>query len=66
MYPSSAASVFHECFYGTSAVPFIEDGHLSLQVWCKEDAGASEDDLVRYGIAVTIEAEIALPVYPTS
>jgi len=56
-------SVFHERFYGTSAVPFIEDGHLSLQVWCKEDAGASEDDPVRYGIAVTIEAETALPVY---
>jgi hypothetical protein len=56
-------SVFHEHFYGTSAVPFIEDGHLSLQVWSKEDAGIVENDPVRYGIAVTIEAETAIPVY---
>jgi hypothetical protein len=56
-------SVFHEHFHGTSAVPFIEDGHLSLQVWCKEDAGIVENGPVRYGIAVTIEAETALPVY---
>jgi hypothetical protein len=55
-------SVFHEHFHGEAAVPFIEDGHLSLQVWCKEDAG-SENGPVRYGIAVTIEAETALPVY---
>ena len=56
-------STFHERFHGTSAVPFIEDGHLSLLVWCKEDAGISEDGPVRYGIAVTIEAEAALPIY---
>lgn len=55
-------SVFHEHFHGEAAVPFVEDGHLSLQVWCKEDAG-SENGPVRYGIAVTIEAETALPVY---
>lgn len=56
-------SIFHERFDGTSAVPFIEDGHLSLLVWCKEDAGISEEGPVRYGIAVTIEAEAALPIY---
>ncbi|MHB8257131.1 MAG: S8 family peptidase [Acidiferrobacterales bacterium] len=56
-------SIFHEHFHGAAAVPFIEDGHLSLQVWCKEDAGAADSDSIRYGIAVTIEAETALPVY---
>lgn len=56
-------SVYHEHFYGTSAVPFIEDGHLSLRVWSKKDAGVIENEPVRYGIAVTIEAETALPVY---
>lgn len=56
-------SVFHEHFHGTSAVPFIEDGHLVLRVWCKEDAGINEGVLIRYGIAVTIEAETALPIY---
>ena len=56
-------SVFHEHFQGKSAVPFIDDGHLVLQVWCKEDAGVVESDPVRYGIAITLEAETALPVY---
>jgi hypothetical protein len=55
-------SVFHEHYYGEAAVPFIEDGHLSLQVWCKEDAGGV-DGRVEYGVAVTIEAETELPVY---
>jgi hypothetical protein len=55
-------TLFHEHYYGESAVPFIDDGHLSLRVWCKEDAG-SEDGAIRYGIAVTIEAATALPVY---
>jgi hypothetical protein len=56
-------TVFHEHFHGTSAVPFIEDGHLLLRVWCKEDAGIDENDLIRYGIAITIQAETELPVY---
>lgn len=55
-------TLFHEHYCGESAVPFIEDGHLSLQVWCKEDAGG-EDGTVTYGIAVTIEAATLLPVY---
>jgi hypothetical protein len=56
-------TVFHEHFHGMSAVPFIDGGHLVLGVWCKEDAGLDETMPVRYGIAVTIEAETALPVY---
>jgi hypothetical protein len=56
-------NVFHEHFHGTSAVPFIEDGNLVLRVWCKEDAGINEGELIRYGISVTIEAETDLPVY---
>jgi hypothetical protein len=56
-------SVFHEHFHGQSAVPFIDSGHLALRVWCKEDAGIDEREPVRYGIAVTIAAETALPVY---
>jgi hypothetical protein len=56
-------SVFHEHFHGTSAVPFIDGGHLALSVWCKEDAGVDERVPIRYGIAVTIQAETALPVY---
>jgi hypothetical protein len=56
-------SVFHEHFEGKSAVPFLDEGHLALTVWCKEDAGLIQPGPVRYGIAVTIEASTPLPVY---
>lgn len=55
-------TVFHERFHGDRAVPFIDDGHLSLKVWCKEDAGGI-DEPIRYGIAVTIETEGEIQVY---
>ena len=55
-------TVFHERYRGEQAVSFIDDGHLSLTVWCKEDAGGIEQ-AIRYGIAVTIEAETSIPVY---
>ena len=56
-------SVFHEHYEGESAVPFIDDAHLSLRVWCKQDAGVPPTEAIRYGIAVTIKTEIDLPVY---
>ena len=56
-------SVYHEHFKGDSAVAFLNDGNLALRVWCKEDAGVTDGAMVRYGIAVTIEAGTALPVY---
>lgn len=60
--PTKRGTVFHENFHGEKAVPFIDDGHLNLHVWRKEDAGGVDGD-VRYGIAVTIEAEGAIPIY---
>jgi hypothetical protein len=56
-------SVFHEQFDGDSAIAFVDDGRLLLQVWCKVDAGDEQRCAVRYGIAVTIESETALPIY---
>jgi hypothetical protein len=56
-------SAFHEHFEGDSAVAFIDDGHLALRVWCKEDAGMADGAMVRYGIAVTIESGTPLPIY---
>jgi hypothetical protein len=56
-------SVFHERFEGAAAVPFIDDGHLALQVWCKEDAGLIEAELIRYAVAVTLQAGTPIPVY---
>jgi hypothetical protein len=60
--PAKRGTVFHEHFYGAKAVPFIDDGHLNLQIWCKEDAGGGDGD-IRFGIAISIEAEGAMPVY---
>jgi hypothetical protein len=60
--PVKRGTVFHEHFYGAKAVPFIDDGYLNLQVWRKEDAGGTEDE-IRYGIAISIEAEGAIPIY---
>ena len=55
-------TVFHERFSGKRAVPFIDDGHLSVRVWCKDEAG-NQGNAVRYAIAVTIEAGTPLHVY---
>jgi hypothetical protein len=55
-------TVFHERFFGERAVPFIDDGHLSVRVWCKDDAG-NNGNAVRYAIAVTIEAGTPLRIY---
>ncbi|MDE0024987.1 MAG: hypothetical protein OXP69_11300 [Spirochaetaceae bacterium] len=43
-------------------MPFIDDGHLQFRVFCREQGG-SLDESIRYGIAVTIEAGEAIPVY---
>ena len=39
---------------------FVDDGHVVLQMFCREQAGAL-DQSIRYGIAVTIEAGEAFP-----
>lgn len=55
-------TVFHEHYYGEDAVAFLDDGHLSMRVWCKPDAGG-DDEFVKYGLAVSIEAGTAIPIY---
>jgi hypothetical protein len=55
-------TVFHERLFGERAVPFIDEGHLNVRVWCKDDAG-NNGAAVRYAIAVTIEAGTPLRVY---
>ena len=56
-------TLFHERFEGESAVAFIDDGYLGIRVWCKEDAGPTTEQAIRYAIAVTIESGTALPIY---
>jgi hypothetical protein len=56
-------SVFHEHYDGTAAIPFIDNGNLLLRVWCKDDAGVQAGLAIRYGIAITIQTDAALPIY---
>ena len=61
---SKRGSVIHEIHHGENAVAFIDDGVLVVRVWCL----ARPDYVpllapIRYGLAVTIEAGTALPVY---
>ena len=55
-------TLFHERFTGERAVPFIDDGHLALRVWCKDDAGGI-DSAIRYALAITLETEAPIRVY---
>ena len=55
-------TVFHTQYEGDKAVPFIDDGHVLLRMFCREQAG-SLDQSIRYGVAVTIEADEGIPVY---
>jgi hypothetical protein len=43
-------------------VPFIDDGHLTFRVFCREQGGAL-DQSIRYGLAATIEAGEGIAVY---
>ena len=55
-------TLFHERYEGEKAVAFVGDGLLSLRVRCKEQAGKL-DEPIRYGLAVTVEADEGIPVY---
>lgn len=63
-YASKRGSLIHEIYAGDNAVVFIDDGHLVLRVWCREKPSSLRlRDTIRYGLAVTIEAGVALPIY---
>ena len=55
-------TVCQERYDGNKAVAFVDDGHVVLRIYCREQAGALDQD-VRYGIAVTIAAGEGIPVY---
>lgn len=55
-------SLFHVHYEGDSAVSFVDQGHLSFRVFCRGQGGAL-DQPIRYGLAVTIEAGVGIPVY---
>ena len=55
-------SLFHVRYEGERAVPLVDDGHIQFRVFCREQAGALDQE-IRYGLAVTIEAGEGVPVY---
>ena len=55
-------SLFHVRYEGDLAVPFVDNGHLSFRVFCREQGGPL-DQHIRYGLAVTIESGEHVPVY---
>ena len=55
-------TIFHERYEGDNAVAFVDDGHVVLRVYCREQAGALDQN-IRYGMAVTIEAGEGIPVH---
>lgn len=63
-FASKRGSVVHEIYEGQNAVAFLDDGFLVLRVWCREKPShAKLKENIRYGLAITIEAGTALPVY---
>ena len=59
---ASRGAVFHDRYEGKNAVSFVDDGHVFLRIFCREQAGAL-DQPIRYGVAVTIEAGEGIAVY---
>lgn len=55
-------SLFHVHYEGDSAVSFVDNGRLKFRVFCREQGGTL-DQPIRYGLAVTIEAGMGIPVY---
>ncbi len=61
---SKRGSVLHEIYEGENAVPFIDNGFLNVRVWCGQKPPKRRlDARIKYGLALTIEAGEALPIY---
>ncbi|MGD0960046.1 MAG: S8 family peptidase [Methylomonas sp.] len=59
-------TVQHEVLEGEKQISAYQDGeHILIHVTCKADATASLDDLIPYGLAVTLEVKegVNIPIY---
>ena len=59
-------TVQHEVLEGGKSISaYEEDGHILLQVMCKADATEKLDQVIPYGLAVTLEVAegIDIPIY---
>ena len=52
----------HVHYEGNKAVPFVDDGNMIFQVFCRAQGGYLEQP-IKYGLAVTIEAGEHISVY---
>lgn len=57
-------TVQHEVLEGSSQIKAFKDGEaLRVRVTCRKDATARLDDVIPYGLAVTLEAKEDIPIY---
>lgn len=57
-------TVQHEVLEGSSQIEAFKDGEaLRVRVTCRKDATARLDDVIPYGLAVTLEAKEDIPIY---
>jgi hypothetical protein len=61
---AARGTVFHRCWEGEEAVPFVDDGHLVIDVFCRASAG-DLDVPIPYAVVVTLEVgqDVAVAVY---
>lgn len=54
----------HEILEGADAAVYVDGANLEIQINCRSDAGALEED-VPYALAVTLEVaeEVGVPIY---
>lgn len=57
-------TVQHEVLEGNKSISAFQDGDvIKIRVVCRKDATARLDDLIPYGLAVTLEVKEDIPIY---
>jgi hypothetical protein len=57
-------TVQHEVLEGNKSISAFQDGDvIKIRVVCKKDATARLDDIIPYGLAVTLEVKEDIPIY---
>ena len=57
-------TVQHEVLEGNKSISAFQDGDvIKIRVVCKKDATPRLDDIIPYGLAVTLEVKEDIPIY---
>lgn len=63
-YQVKRGTVQHEVLEGNKSISAFQDGDvIKIRVICKKDATARLDDIIPYGLAVTLEVKEDIPIY---